>query len=409
MQLIIVESPTKARTLQGFLGSGYKILSSFGHVRDLPKGAFSVDIEHDFAPKYTITTKGKTTIKALKEELKKADNVLISTDPDREGEAIAWHLIQALKLDGKNGKPYQRIEFHEITKSAIEAALKNPRQIDENLVNAQQARRVLDRIVGYQLSPFLWKKIAKGLSAGRVQSVAVRLVAEREREIEAFKPDEYWEIAAALKNTKNQPLKEFSARLSKIDGKSLDKLELKNKELTDAIVNNLESASYSITNIERKETRKNPLPPFTTSTIQQAAWQKFNLTAKAAMMTAQQLYEMGLITYHRTDSLNLSELSLANARDFINKNYGAQYWPGHFVTYKTKAKGAQEAHEAIRPAYADQTPEIAETEKKLTRTQFKLYELVWQRFIASQMNPAVFDSVGVDINAQTANSAAYGF
>ncbi|MFA6376594.1 MAG: type I DNA topoisomerase, partial [Candidatus Paceibacterota bacterium] len=417
MQLIIVESPTKARTLQGFLGSGYKILSSFGHVRDLPKGAFSVDIEHDFTPKYTITAKGKTTVKALKEELKKADSVLISTDPDREGEAIAWHLIQALKLDGKNGKPYQRIAFHEITKGAIADALEHPRQIDNNLVNAQQARRVLDRIVGYQLSPFLWKKIAKGLSAGRVQSVAVRLVAEREREILAFKPDEYWEIAASLENTKNQPLKEFSAKLAKIGGKNLDKLELKNKDRANEIVKNLENANYSIANIEKKETKKNPLPPFTTSTLQQTAFQKFGMTAKATMMTAQQLYEMGLITYHRTDSLNLSEQSLAMAKEFITKSYGTQYHPGTYNTYKTKSKGAQEAHEAIRPAYADQTPEMASKDKNLVKAQQKLYELVWQRFIASQMNPAIIDSVSVDIDAAPssvpsfakASEGKYGF
>jgi DNA topoisomerase-1 len=409
MQLIIVESPTKARTLQGFLGSGYKILSSFGHVRDLPKGAFSVDIEHDFTPKYTLTAKGKTTVKALKEEVKKADSVLISTDPDREGEAIAWHLIEALKLNGKNGKPYQRIEFHEITKGAIDAALKNPRQIDENLVNAQQARRILDRIVGYQLSPFLWKKIAKGLSAGRVQSVAVRLISEREREILAFKPEEYWEIAALLKNTKNQPLKEFTAKLSKANGKNLDKLELKNKKASDAIVKDLENAAYSIAAIERKETKKNPLPPFTTSTLQQTAFQKFHMTAKATMTVAQQLYEMGLITYHRTDSLNLSAQSLSAAQDFITKNYGTQYWPGHANTYKTKAKGAQEAHEAIRPAYADQTPEMASKDKNLVKTQYKLYELIWQRFIASQMNPAIIDSIGIDINATVNSGANYGF
>jgi len=413
MQLIIVESPTKARTLQGFLGSGYKILSSFGHVRDLPKGSFSVDIEHDFTPKYTLTAKGKTTVKALKEEVKKADNVLISTDPDREGEAIAWHLIEALKLDGKSGKPYQRIEFHEITKSAISAALEHPRQIDKNLVNAQQARRVLDRIVGYQLSPFLWKKIAKGLSAGRVQSVAVRLIAEREREILAFKPEEYWEIAALLKNTKNQPLKEFTGKLAKINGKPLDKLELKNKTATDAIVGDLENAEYSIAAIEKKETKKNPLPPFTTSTLQQTAFQKFSMTAKATMTVAQQLYEMGLITYHRTDSLNLSEQSLAQARDFITKNYGSQYWPGHSNTYKTKAKGAQEAHEAIRPAYSDQTPEMAAKDKNLVKAQHKLYELIWQRFIASQMMPAVFDSVTADIEATPSSAKTaerkYGF
>lgn len=368
-------------------------------MRDLPKSAFGVDIEHDFEPKYILTAKGKSTVKELKAQAAKADNILISTDPDREGEAIAWHLVEALKLNDKTGKPYQRIEFHEITKGAIEEALKNPRQINANLVNAQQARRILDRIVGYQLSPFLWKKVAKGLSAGRVQSVAVRLIAEREREIEAFKPEEYWEIAVTLKNTKNQPLKEFTAKLAAVNGKALDKMEITDETKAIAIERELQGVKYSVTDIERKETCKKPFGPFTTSTLQQAAWQKFHMTAKATMATAQQLYEMGLITYHRTDSLNLSAQSLAAAQKFIIEAYGAQYHPGHFNTYKTKAKGAQEAHEAIRPAYADRTPERAAQEKTLTKPQAKLYELIWQRFIACQMMPAIFDSVSADITA----------
>jgi DNA topoisomerase I, bacterial len=307
------------------------------------------------------------------------------------------------------GPAYRRIEFHEITKRAIDEALRNPRELDFNLVNAQQARRVLDRIVGYQLSPFLWKKIAKGLSAGRVQSVAVRLIAEREREIEAFKPEEYWEVLATLKNTKKQPLKEFAAKLVKINEKVLDKLEITDEAKAIDIQNGLENARYSIVAIDKKETRKNPNPPFTTSTLQQAAWQKFHLTAKAAMMTAQQLYEMGLITYHRTDSLNLSEQSLAAAKQFIIQTYGEQYHPGGYNTYKTKAKGAQEAHEAIRPAYPEQTPEMAQTDKNLTRPQYKLYELIWQRFIACQMTPAIFDGMSVDIDAIGVSNTNYGF
>ncbi len=406
MKLVIVESPTKAKTLQKFLGADYKILSSYGHVRDLPKTAFGVEIENNFAPKYVVTQKGKSTIKELKSQAQKADEVLISTDPDREGEAIAWHLVEALKLDKK---AYQRIEFHEITESAILEALKNPRAINFDLVNAQQARRILDRIVGYKLSPFLWKKIAKGLSAGRVQSVAVRLIAEREREIQAFTPEEYWEISASLKNTKNSPRKEFAAHLAKVNGKALDKLEIKDENQAIAIEENLKNAAYQVAGIEKKEVRKNPLPPFTTSTIQQTAWQRFKMTAKAAMMTAQQLYEMGLITYHRTDSLNLSVQSLAAAKNFITKTYGGQYHPGHFNTYKTKAKGAQEAHEAIRPAYADQTPEMALADKNLSRPQAKLYELVWQRFIASQMAPAIFDSLAVDISAGGNDKTNYNF
>ncbi len=414
MDLIIVESPTKAKTLQKFLGKNYKILSSYGHVRDLPKTAFGVDIENNFAPKYVITQKGKSTIKELKAQTQKADKVLISTDPDREGEAIAWHLVEALKLDKPTtakieGPAYRRIEFHEITENAIQEALKNPREINFDLVNAQQARRVLDRIVGYKLSPFLWKKIVKGLSAGRVQSVAVRLIAEREREIEAFNPEEYWEISANLKNTKNDPKKEFAARLAKIGGKALDKLEIKDENQAIAIEENLKNAAYQVAAIEKKEVRKNPLPPFTTSTLQQTAWQRFKMTAKAAMMTAQQLYEMGLITYHRTDSFNLSTQSLAAAKDFIAKTYGANYHPGHFNIYKTKAKGAQEAHEAIRPAYAGQTPEMALADKNLTRPQAKLYELIWQRFIAGQMAAAVFDSLAVDIAANGNDGTNYNF
>lgn len=251
MQLVIVESPTKARTLQSFLGSDYEILSSYGHVRDLPKSVFGVDVEHDFTPKYVIPPKARKTITALKKAARSADTVLLSTDPDREGEAIAWHLAQVL-----GDHPYQRITFHEITKSAIEKALEHPRQIDENLVNAQQARRILDRIVGYQLSPFLWHKVAKGLSAGRVQSVAVRLIVDREREIQAFKPEEYWDITAYLQNTKIPPQKEFEAKLFKINNKVLDKLEIKNKQQIDEILANLEEAHYTIANLETKEVKK---------------------------------------------------------------------------------------------------------------------------------------------------------
>ena len=414
MQLIIVESPTKARTLQGFLGKDYKILSSFGHVRDLPKGAFGVDLENNFEPKYVIPTKAKKTITLLKKAAEGVDSVLLSTDPDREGEAIAWHLAQALKLKKPGSKsgaglPYQRVAFHEITKSAIEEALQHPRPIDENLVNAQQARRILDRIVGYKLSPFLWHKIAKGLSAGRVQSVAVRLVSDREREIQAFKPDEYWEIEAKLKNTKNEPLEEFSAKLASVDGKTIDKLEIKNKDGADSIVKDLENAEYRVNKLEKKETKRNPYPPFTTSTLQQDASKRFHMAPKFTMSLAQQLFEMGLITYHRTDSLNLSDQSLAGARDHITAAYGASYWPGQFVKFKTKAKLAQEAHEAIRPTDAANTLETVRQKKSLNESQAKLYELIWQRFIASQMNPAIFDATSVDISAKGAAAQSFGF
>jgi DNA topoisomerase-1 len=415
MRLVIVESPTKARTLQGFLGSDYKIISSYGHVRDLPQHSFGVDLEHGFEPKYIIPVKAKKRISDIKKELKNADSVLISTDPDREGEAIAWHLVQALKLKNgsksKTAKLYQRVEFHEITKTAIESAIKHPREINENLVNAQQARRILDRIVGYKLSPFLWKKVAKGLSAGRVQSVAVRLVVEREREIEKFVPQDYWEIVANLKNTLRQPFQEFTARLNKVNGKTCEKMEIKNQEQADAIVKGLEGAKYQVADLEKKETRRNPLPPFTTSTLQQEAWKKYHLQAKFTMQLAQQLYEIGLITYHRTDSLNLSDEATASAKEYIEKNCGASYWPGQYTHFKTKAKLAQEAHEAIRPSDPNNTPETVKTRKNLNSTQSKLYDLIWKRFIACQMSPAIFDSTSIDITAKTEsqNSGEYGF
>jgi DNA topoisomerase-1 len=390
--LVIVESPTKAKTIQKFLGNDFIIKSSFGHVRDLPKRELGVDVEHGFEPKYVIPTKAKKIVAELKKESKNADVTILASDEDREGESIAWHLQEALKL-----KDPQRIVFHEITKTAIENALKSPRHIDMNLVEAQQARRILDRLVGYKISPFLWKKVAKGLSAGRVQSVAVRLIVEREREIEKFIPVEYWNIEALLKKES----KEFNTSLIKKDGKVLDKLEIKNKTEADKILQDLNNATYIVESVEKKETRRHPAPPFTTSTLQQAAWQRFKFSAKMTMSLAQRLYEEGNITYHRTDSLNLSEMSLAAAKDFITKEYGQNYWAGNIVKYKTKDKGAQEAHEAIRPAYADKTPEFL---KDLDARQLKLYTLIWQRFIACQMAPAVFDSVSADIKAHSAGS-----
>lgn len=332
-------------------------------------------------------------INLLKKELEKTDSAIIATDEDREGEAIAWHLTQILNLNGE--KPYQRIVFHEITKPAIEEALKNPRKIDINLVDAQQARRILDRLVGYKLSPFLWKKIARGLSAGRVQSVAVRLVVEREREIQNFKPEEYWIITALLKKQKSKS-NEFEAVLIKKDGEALDKLSIKNKKESDKILKDLKEAEYKVINVEKKEVKRNPLPPFTTSTLQQTAWQRFGFPAKFTMRLAQILYEKGLITYHRTDSLNLSDLSLFAAKKFITKQYGANHWAGFLRRYKTKAKAAQEAHEAIRPSYPDKNPESL----KLEKNQLKLYDLIWRRFIACQMSQAVFDATTIDIQAE---------
>lgn len=391
MKLVIVESPTKAKTISKFLGSGYKVLSSFGHVRDLPKNDLGIDIENNFTPRYIVPTKAKKNISELKKEAKKSDEIILATDEDREGESISWHLAEILKITDP-----KRIVFHEITKSAIEDAIKNPRGIDIHLVDAQQARRVLDRIVGYKLSPFLWKKVARGLSAGRVQSVAVRLVVEREKEIDFFTPQEYWGIVATLsKNENSGAQKEFEAGLFAKDGKNIDKLEIKSKEEADKILSDLKSADYKVEKIENKETKRNPLPPFTTSTLQQEAWKKLRYSSKFTMRLAQQLYEKGYITYHRTDSVNLSEQSLFAAQKFINENYGKNYHAGYFRKFKSKGK-AQEAHEAMRPAFADKTPEELTSDEKLK----KLYDLIWKRFIACQMAPAIFDSTSVDIAAK---------
>ncbi|MBX4201115.1 type I DNA topoisomerase [Candidatus Parcubacteria bacterium] len=385
MQLIIVESPTKAKTIQKFLGSKYKITSSFGHVRDLPKSKLGVDVDKNFEPSYIIPTKAKKVVSQLKKDAKAADEVILATDQDREGESISWHLSEALNLTNP-----KRIVFHEITEEAIKEALQHPGVIDMKLVDAQQARRILDRIVGYKLSPFLWKKIAKGLSAGRVQSVAVRLVVEKEEEIKKFVAVEYWDIEAVLKKSGAQ----FSAFLTKKDGKSIDKLEINNKKETDQILKNLDDAKYQIEKITKKETRRNPLPPFTTSTLQQTAATRFHFPAKMTMSVAQKLYEQGHITYHRTDSLNLSQTSLVAAQKFIKESFGEKYFKG--AAFKAKGN-AQEAHEAIRPTHASQKPENLKGE--LEGTQFKLYALIWQRFIASQMSPAVFDSTSIEVAA----------
>ena len=400
MPLVIVESPTKSKTISKFLGPKYQVLSSYGHMRDLPEDEFGIDLENDFKPKYVIIPRAKKNVEFLKKKVKRADLVILATDQDREGEAIAHHLIFLLNLN-KN-KEYQRIFFHEITKQAIEEALKNPRKIDMDLVNAQQARRILDRIVGYKLSPFLWKKVARGLSAGRVQSVAVRFVAEREREIEKFIPQEYWTIVAQLKKIENGSL--FKAILIKKNGEIIPQLGIKTKKEADKIVKDLKGTEYKVANIEKKEIKRNPLPPFTTSTLQQTAWQRFRFPAKLTMRIAQQLYETGEITYHRTDSLNLSNLSLFTAKKFIIENYGKEYWPGFLRKYKTKSRGAQEAHEAIRPSYPNRTPQSL----KLDDKQLKLYDLIWRRFIACQMSQAVFDSTTIDIQAKDYTFRATG-
>lgn len=387
MKLVIVESPTKAKTISRFLGKDYKVESSFGHIRDLPQSKLGVDVEKNFTPQYIIPTKARKTVAILKKELKHANEVILATDQDREGESIAWHLAQTLALEKT-----QRIVFHEITKHAILEALKTPRSIDMDLVNAQQARRILDRLVGYKLSPFLWRKVARRLSAGRVQSVALRLVADREREIEKFKSEEYWAIEASFRKRED----EFTALLAEKDDKPIGKLDIKNKKAADAILEDLEGAEYTVAEIEKKEARKNPLPPFTTSTLQQTAAHRLRFPAKLTMQIAQQLYETGLITYHRTDSLNLAASSLAAAKNFITKEYGQNYWAGSFRVFKTKSKGAQEAHEAIRPTNPTQTSNSI----KLQPNQTRLYDLIWRRFIASQMAPAVFDATSIDIQAK---------
>lgn len=390
MFLILVESPTKCKTLRRFLGKNYQIAATMGHVRDLPKSELGIDIENNFKPKYIVPLRAKKNVNILKKESEKANLVILATDEDREGEAIARHLAFLLGLNGK--KEYQRIVFHEITKLAIEEALKNPRKIDMALVDAQQARRILDRIVGYKLSPFLWKKVARGLSAGRVQSVTVKLVVEREREIKNFVPQEYWTVEALLKKLKNN---EFTTLLIKKDGKVIPKLGIKTKKETDEIVKDLKGMEYKVINVEKKEAKRNPLPPFATSTLQQESWKRFHFPAKLTMQIAQQLYESGFITYHRTDSLNLSGQSLFSAKKFITANYGKDYWAGFLRRYKAKSR-AQEAHEAIRPTYPNRVPESV----KLNQNQLKLYDLIWRRFIACQMSQAIFDSTTIDIQAK---------
>jgi DNA topoisomerase-1 len=402
-KLIIVESPTKSKTIKKFLGKDYKVVSSLGHIRDLPAKELGVSIEENFKPKYVIPPKAKKIVKVLKEEAKKAKTIILASDEDREGEAIAWHIAEVLKKNLANKEksltPFQRIVFHEITKSAIEEALKNPREIDLNLVKAQQARRILDRIVGYKLSPFLWKKVFRGLSAGRVQSVALRLIVEREREIEKFVPEEYWTIETILEGNEGKKIK---ALLIKKNGNLIKKLDIKNKKEAEEIIKDLELAKFQVKSFEKKEIKRKPLPPFMTSTLQQTAFQKFRWPAKLTMKIAQDLYENGLCTYHRTDSLNLSKESLEKAAQFIEKNYGKNYLKQR--NYKNKSKVAQEAHEAIRPTYPEKTPESF---KELTERHFKLYDLIWRRFIASQMSEALFDNALLLIEARKTKDLFY--
>ncbi len=394
MNLVIVESPTKAKTITKFLGKDYKVESSFGHIMDLPKTVLGVDVDNNYQPKYVVPTKAKKQVAMLKKLAKDADEIILATDEDREGEAIAWHLAEQLKLKEKDIK---RIVFHEITKSAIEKALEKPRSLDKNLIDAQQARRILDRLVGYKLSPFLWTKIARGLSAGRVQSVAVRLVVEREEEIKKFKSDEYWSVEALLKTKTNELL---TANLHKINDKTVNKLDLKNEAEAKKIKEELEKADYKIIDISKKETIKSPLPPLITSTLQQAAHSRFGYSSKQIMMLAQRLYENGHITYMRTDSVNLSEQFVNDARAYIENKYGKEYITASPRKYKSKSKNAQEAHEAIRPTDANE-PDLKLADEK----QLKLYKLIWERAVATQASAAVLDNTGIDIQALSLREA----
>ncbi len=395
--LVIVESPAKANTIGKFLGKDYKIIASVGHIRDLPKSQMGIDIENDFEPKY-ITIRGKgDIISKLKKEAKAAKKVYLATDPDREGEAISWHLASLLNI-GSNEKC--RITFNEITKNAVKNAIKAPREIDMDLVDAQQARRVLDRIVGYKISPLLWRKVRKGLSAGRVQSVAARLICDREDEIDSFVPEEYWTIIASLQKKKSDP--SFEA---KFFGKADEKIELKNGEQVRDILKQLEGKEYIVSKVKTGEKKKAPPPPFTTSTMQQEAARKLGFPTKKTMIIAQQLYEgievkghgaIGLVTYIRTDSTRISAEAQQEARKYIGENFGEKYLPEENRVYKNRS-AAQDAHEAIRPTYADMDPDSIKG--SLSNDQYKLYKLIWSRFISSQMASAIYDTIAADIMA----------
>lgn len=391
--LVIVESPSKAKTIERYLGPQYMVRASMGHLRDLPKSTMGVDLEHDFEPTYVPMQGKEPIIDELKKEAEKSQTVYLATDPDREGEAISWHLKELLELP--EDKTY-RVTFNEITKNVVTKSIQNPRDIDYDLVDAQQARRILDRIVGYQLSPFLWKKVRRGLSAGRVQSVATRLVVDRENEIRAFVPKEYWSLDVTL-DRQGKP----GSFLAHYHGED-KKRELSSEEEVNEILRDVEGKPFQVAGIKRAEKRRSAAPPFTTSTLQQEASRKLNMTPKRTMALAQQLYEgvdvegegmVGLITYMRTDSLRLSEEAMASAKDFITSRYGPQYHYGSFHQFKTKS-GAQDAHEAIRPTHVELDPESVA--RSLNRDQYRLYKLIWSRFLASQMASAVYDTISID-------------
>lgn len=415
-KLVIVESPAKAKTISRFLGSQYAVRASVGHVRDLPKSQLGVDVDHDFLPKYLVPREKKEVVKELKDAARGATEVILATDPDREGEAISWHITEAANV---GNVPFRRVVFHELTKDAVVEAFRHPREIDMKLVNAQQARRILDRLVGYKISPILWRKVRGRLSAGRVQSVAVRLIVDREREIEAFHAEEYWSLEAEL--VKSQPEKRrgkpmsFRAALVSRLGER-DKLELTSQAATENVIRALDKAQWQVLSVRTREAQRHPAAPFTTSTLQQEASRKLRYTAKRTMMVAQQLYEglalgkqgdVGLITYMRTDSTNVSASALVEARDFIRERFGTPFLPADPRQFTRKAKGAQEAHEAIRPTSVRRDPELIK--QYLTADQYRLYRLIWERMVASQMASALFDSTTVDIAGQADRQPGYLF
>jgi DNA topoisomerase-1 len=411
-KLVIVESPAKARTLNKILGRTYSVKASLGHVRDLPRGSLGVDIDKGFIPKYVIPVGKKKIVGEIKKAASKASYIYLATDPDREGEAISWHLLQATRLENDD-RPIQRIVFHEITKDAVREAFQNPRSIDMNLVNAQQARRILDRLVGYKLSPLLWRKVQRGLSAGRVQSVAVRMIVDREREIQNFIPEEYWiiEVELALPEEKKAS---FKARLFALaDG---TKLDIGNRDEAEKVTADLGKAEYTVKAVVTKQVAHQPAPPFITSTLQQEAWQKLHFTAGRTMAIAQQLYEglplgkegsVGLITYMRTDSTHVAASAISEAREFIGEKYGAKFLPPKPRSFARKAKWAQEAHEAIRPTKIYRQPE--QLKPFLDPAQLKLYELIWKRMVASQMSAALYDTTNVEIEASDTDKQPQGY
>lgn len=406
-KLVIVESPAKARTLNSILGSSYVLKASMGHVRDLPKSQLGVDIENNFTPTYVIPKTKSKLVRELKEAAKDAPAVYLATDPDREGEAISWHLLKAIKANNK--VPYRRVVFHEITEEAVKEAFQHPRDIDTRLVDAQQARRVLDRLVGYKISPLLWKKVKRGLSAGRVQSVTVKIIVDREREIEKFIPVEYWTIEAELSTGETQP-KPFRASLVGLANDK--KIEIRNKKEARDIQEELNLARYSVSKVLVKKLTRQPSAPFITSTLQQEAWRHFHFTAQRTMSIAQQLYEglsvgdegsVGLITYMRTDSTHVARSAITETRDYIGNKYGSDYIPAHARTFTRVVKGAQEAHEAIRPTRIIREP--SSIKEFLNREQFQLYDLIWKRMVASQMAAAIYDNTTIDIAAKGKASA----